>query len=216
MSAFHDYESYGVLDFNKHDAVILEAYSGTAIVQWYGNIERQLGRLLDDAEKGRNWPYADKVREFLRIWRDNEITGSLNREQIDILKSASDVLAVDSWNLKNYFSNLRDQLRKLIASEEELPRDMDMNANNPMAGGGGGGGRGAPPLNPEFGPEANAPGVGAQEPNAGGDQATPDQAGGPPGQDMNQQGGGNENGGGLEGGPPGPGEEDLPDDQQRI
>ena len=115
--SYHDYESFGCLDFNQRDPILLEAYSGTAIVQWYGNIERQLGRLLDDAEKGRNWPYADKVREFLRIWRDNEITGSLNRETLDILKSAADVLAVDSWNLKNYFSNLRDQLRKLIASE---------------------------------------------------------------------------------------------------
>jgi hypothetical protein len=217
MSAFHDYESYGVLDFNHQDAVLLEAYSGTAIVQWYGNIERQLGRLLEDAEKGRNWPYADKVREFLRIWRDNEITGSINREQIDILKSASDVLAVDSWNLKNYFSNLRDQLRKLIASEEELPRDLDMNANDPMRGGGGGG-RGAPPLNPEFGPEGQPPGANGeppmpqdgQPPNAGADQG-PGQ--GQPG-DPNQQGGGDGLGGGLEGGPPGPGDEDLPDNQR--
>jgi hypothetical protein len=205
MSTFHDYESFGVLNFNVQNPALLEAYSGTAIVQWYGNIERQLGRLLDDAEKGRNWPYADKVREFLRIWRDNEITGSLNREQIDILKSASDVLAVDSWNLKNYFSNLRDQLRKLIASEEELPRDLDMNANNPMAGGGGG--RGAPPMNPDFGPEEKPPGTDVPPPDL---ETNPND----PNAGQDQQGGGDDNGGGLEGGPPGPGQEDLPDTDQ--
>jgi hypothetical protein len=207
MNGYHDYESMGrQLDFTQRSPALLEAYSGTSIVQWYGNIERQLGGLLDDAEKGRNWAYADKVREFLRIWRDNEITGSLNRETLDILKSAADVLAVDSWNLKNYYSNLRDQLRKLIASEEELPRDMDMNANDPMKGGGGGGGRGAPPMNPEFGPQDDAPGQG------------PDDADLPPpeGNPEDQQGGGDENGGGLDGGPPAPGAEDLPDDAENL
>jgi hypothetical protein len=204
MSAFHDYESYAHLDFNQADCALLEAYSGTAIVQWYGNIERQLGRLLEDAEKGRNWPYADKIREFLRIWRDNEITGSLNRETLDILKSASDVLAVDSWNLKNYFSNLRDQLRKLIASEEELPRDLDMNANDPMKGGGGG--RGAPPMSPSFGPQDEPPGGDMEQPP----QDDLPQPEGQPG--MDQEGGGDEMGGGIEGGPPGPGDENLPDD----
>lgn len=201
MSAFHDYESFGHLDFNQRDPILLEAYSGTSIVQWYGNIERQLGGLLDDAEKGRNWAYADKIREYMRIWRDNEITGSINRETLDILKSASDVLAVDAWNLKNYFSNLRDQLRKLIASEEELPRDLDMNANDPMKGGGGGG-RGAPPMNPSFGPQDEPPGG---EP--GQEDLPPPDAQAP----EDQQGGGDENGGGLEGGPPAPGEQDLPD-----
>lgn len=209
MNGYHDYESMGRhLDFSQRDCALLEAYSGTSIVQWYGNIERQLSGLLDDAEKGRNWPYADKVREFLRVWRDNEITGSLNRETLDILKSASDMLAVDPWNLKNYFSNLRDQLRKLVASEEELPRDLDMNANDPMKGGGGGGGRGAPPMNPEFGPQDDAPGAG----DAGADADLPPPEGNP----EDQQGGGDEVGGGQEGGPPGPGDEDLPDDAQNL
>jgi hypothetical protein len=207
MNGYHDYESMGQhLDFSQRDCALLEAYSGTSIVQWYGNIERQLSGLLDDAEKGRNWPYADKVREFLRVWRDNEITGSLNRETLDILKSASDMLAVDPWNLKNYFSNLRDQLRKLVASEEELPRDLDMNANDPMKGGGGGGGRGAPPMNPEFGPQDEPPGG-----DAGGADLPP-----PEGNPEDQQGGGDEVGGGQEGGPPGPGDEDLPDDAQNL
>jgi hypothetical protein len=210
MNGYHDYESMGrQLDFSQRDAALLEAYSGTSIVQWYGNIERQLSGLLDDAEKGRNWVYADKVREFLRVWRDNEITGSLNRETLDILKSASDMLAVDPWNLKNYFSNLRDQLRKLVASEEELPRDMDMNANDPMkGGGGGGGGRGAPPMSPDFGPQDDAPGEGGDAAN--GDLPPPE------GNPEDQQGGGDEVGGGQEGGPPEPGDEDLPDDAQNL
>lgn len=206
MSApFHDYESFAVLDFNRYEPVLLEAYAGTAIVQWFGNIERQLGSMVDDAEKGKNWPYADKVREFLKIWRGNEITGSLNREEIDILKSASDILAVDSWSLKNFFSNLRDQLRKLIASEEQLPRDMDMDANDPTAGGGGG--RGAPPMSPDFGPQDNAPGTDGQP----GDIPPVD----PNDPNAPQEGGGDENGGGLENGPPAPGDEDLPDPNQR-
>lgn len=162
MNTFHDYESMAHMNFHQEAPVLLEAFSGTAIVQWYGNIERQLGRLLGDAEKGRNWPYADKLRKFLQIWRDNEITGSMNREVLDVLKSSADVLGVDNWNLSNYFSNLRDQLRKLIASEEELPRDLDMNANDPMRGMGGGG-RGAPPMSNDFGPEEKPPGEGKPE-----------------------------------------------------
>lgn len=161
MSTFHDYESMGMVDFSRVNPPLLESYSGTGIVQWYGNIERQLQNLLSDQEKAKNYPYTDKVRKFLEIWRANEITGSINREVLEIIKSAADVLAVDNWNLTNYFSNLRDQLRKLIASEEQLPRGMDANQNDPMAGGMGG--RSAPPLSPGFGPEKDEPGAGGPE-----------------------------------------------------
>lgn len=161
MSTFHDYESMGTVDFNLCRPALVESYSGTAVVQWYGNIERQLHNMLTDQDKSKNYPYADKLRKFLEIWRANEITGSINRETLDIIKAASDVLAVDNWNLANYFSNLRDQLRKLIASEEQLPRGMDMDQNDPMAGGMGG--RSAPPLSPDFGPEKDAPGAGGPD-----------------------------------------------------
>lgn len=178
MNTYHDYESFGVHNMAIRQPVLLEQYSGAAVVGWHGKIERQLVNLLDDAEKGRNFVYADKLREFLRIWRQNEITGSINRETLDTLKAASDVLSVDNWNLQSYFSSLRDQLRILVASEEELPRGMDMNQNEPSMGGPSMGG-GAPPMSPEFGPEKDMPG----EPSAEGEPPPPPgEEGAPPGE----------------------------------
>ena len=139
------------------ETTVCEAYAGASVVQWYGNIERQLSTLLNDNEASRNFVYADKLRAFLKIWRENEITGSMNRETLNALKTACDVLAVDSWTLSNYFSNLRDQLRKLIASEEALPR-VDMEQNMPNRGPGArAGGTSSPPINPAFGPGQSAP-----------------------------------------------------------
>jgi hypothetical protein len=175
MNSFHDYESMGYLNFRLKKPYILEAYAGTEIVKWHGRIERQLVNLLTDAEKGRNYTYADKLREFLKIWRANEITGSINRETLEVLKAASDVLSVDTWDMAAYFGSLRDQLRVLIASEEQLPRSADM-GNEPMAGGMGGG-AGGPPMAPSFGPEEAPPGG---EGGAGGQP--PGGPGGPEGQ----------------------------------
>lgn len=181
MNTVHDYESMGRIRFDNREPELLETYSGTSIVQWHGKIERQLVNMLADAEKGRNFPYADKIREFLKIWRSNEISGSINRETLETLKSASDMLSVDTWNLASYFSSLRDQLRVLIASEEELPRGVDMNQNDPFAGAGGGGG--APPMSPAFGPEEEAPpGEEEMPPGGGGGEVPPPGAeGGEPG-----------------------------------
>lgn len=182
MNTVHDYESMGRIRFDNREPELLETYSGTSIVQWHGKIERQLVNMLADAEKGRNFTYADKIREFLKIWRSNEISGSINRETLETLKSASDMLSVDTWNLASYFSSLRDQLRVLIASEEELPRGVDMNQNDPFAGGGGGGG--APPMAPAFGPEEEPP-PGAEgeapPPGAEGEVPPPGAEGGEPG-----------------------------------
>ena len=99
MNTVHDYESLGYINFDSICAPLLEVFAGTAIVGWYGKIERQLVNLLADAEKARNFPFADKIREFLKIWRTNELTGSINRETLEILKTASDLLAIDQWNL---------------------------------------------------------------------------------------------------------------------
>jgi len=160
----HTYED---MEFNRMQAatrtpVLLEGYSGVKIVQWAGQIERQMQQMLKEQETANNWPYADKIRKYLEIWRSNEITGSLNRETLEVLQSPLELMAVDDWSLANYFSNLRDRLRTLIASEEELPRDLDASAGEePLRGGSGG--RGAPPLNPSFGPEDDAP-PGTEEP----------------------------------------------------
>lgn len=182
MNTVHDYESMGHIRLYNWEPELLETYSGTSIVQWHGKIERQLVNMLTDAEKGRNFTYADKVREFLKIWRSNEISGSINRETLETLKSAADMLSVDTWNLASYFSSLRDQLRVLIASEEELPRGVDMNQNDPFAGGGGGGG--APPMSPAFGAEEEPPpGAEGEMPPGGpeGEVPPPGAEGGEPG-----------------------------------
>jgi hypothetical protein len=156
MNTFHDYESLGRVDYSRHEAAILETYSGVDIIKWHGRITDQLVKMVEEAEKGRNFVYADKVREFLKTWRSNEITGSINRETLEVLKAACDILAVDNWNFRSYFHSLATQIKVLIGSEEQLPRDADMSQNEPLAGTGGAG-RGAPPMSPSFGPEG-APG----------------------------------------------------------
>jgi hypothetical protein len=117
---FDDYESWGQFQ-HPTDCTLLEAYSGVSAVSWYGSIERQLVGMEQTYKSARNEPYAVKIHTFLQTWRDNQITGSINRETIEVLEAATEQLAVDPWRLANYFSNLRDQLRKLIASMEEMP-----------------------------------------------------------------------------------------------
>lgn len=201
IATYHDYESMGYLDLSLRRAELLEAFAGTAIVAWHGKIERQLVNLLTDAEKGRNYAYADKIREFLKIWRANEITGSINRETLEVLKSAADILSVDQWNLGAYFGSLKDQLKVLIASEEQLPRGMEEPGNEPFAGTGGGG-HGAPPMAPDFGPEEGPGGEGA--PGGGGGMPGGGGPGGPGGP------GGEMPPGAMPGEEPIPGEEEAP------
>jgi hypothetical protein len=117
-----DYDSIAYLSESLRDNCLVEVYSGEGIVGWHGNIERQIDRMLTTYEAARNRPYVDKLSTYLKIWRGNPLSGSINIEDINILVSGAEVLAVDNWNLKDYFSNLRDQLNKLKASEEELPR----------------------------------------------------------------------------------------------
>ena len=117
-----DYDSIAYLSESIRDSRIVEVYSGEGIVGWHGNIERQIDRMLTTYEAARNRPYTDKLSAYLKIWRKNPLSGSINVEDINALNGGAEVLAVDNWNLKDYFSNLRDQLNKLKASEEELPR----------------------------------------------------------------------------------------------
>lgn len=189
MRTLHSYDDMAVARVDY----MPEAYTGVAIVQWYGNIERQLTRMQEENEASRNFPYAEKLRQFIKTWRENEITGSLNRDTLLILKTACEQLAVDSWNLANYFSNLRDQLRKLLASEEELPRGGDQ-LDDKMGGPGGGSPGGAmPPLSPEFGPEKEMPGgmpgpAGAADMEAPGEMPGPEEQIGPDGKPIKKPG----------------------------
>lgn len=116
-----DYESFQFV--SRRAPTLLEYYSGQEVVSWQGRIERQLMDDIEEYEAARNPGYADKLRAFLQAWRQHYIGGSINVETIDALLTATEVLAVDPWKMQNYFSNLRDQLRKLKASVEELPID---------------------------------------------------------------------------------------------
>lgn len=117
-----DYDSIAYMLESSRNWSITEVYSGEGIVGWHGNIERQLDRMLTTYEAARNQPYSDKLSAILKIWRNNPMSGSINVEDIEKLLGGIEVLAVDNWHLQNYFSNLRDQLRRLKASEEEMPR----------------------------------------------------------------------------------------------
>jgi len=186
----HDYESWAIVGDNMC-TVLAETYSGVDIIKWHGRITDQLVGMVEEAEKGRNFPYADKVREFLKTWRANEITGSINRETLEILKAAADMLAVDNWNFRSYFSSLATQLKVLIGSEEQLPRNVDMSQNEPLAGTGGAG-RGAPPMSPTFGPEGKPedempPGGGPPGEGGAPGEAPPGEGPVPPGEEEDEE-----------------------------
>jgi len=118
-------------------------------------IEDFLQRKLDDQEAARNYENADRLRAFLNTWRDNELTGSISVDQLRPLKAAAEQASAIKSSLRPIFTSILRNLRKLIADEEELPRGIDQNANDPMAGGGMGA---APPMSPDFGPDKEKPG----------------------------------------------------------
>jgi hypothetical protein len=152
-------------------APLLEAYRGVQVVGWYGQIERHIDSMLNKFESDKNFIEADKVRQFLKTWRGHQITGSVNREDLEVLQAAAAQLAVDPWKASSFFSSLRTSIDQLIASEEELPR---MPAE-PPTGGGMPKMTGAPvtPMS-QFGPQDEAPpGEPGQPDGQPGGQATP-------------------------------------------
>jgi hypothetical protein len=98
-----------------------ESRLGTDIVDWQGTIERQIVKKIEEYEESKNPDYANKLREYLKVWRANTLTGSVNVETLNVLLSATDMLAVDGWKQSDYFSNLRDRIRVLKAEAEQLP-----------------------------------------------------------------------------------------------
>jgi len=145
---FTDYETMGMFQ-HPTKAVMLETYAGTAIVGWAGSIERQLIGMEDEYKSLKNQEYADKLHVFLHTWQDNVISGSMNVEVLQLLEAAAAQNAADPWKLANYFSNLRDSLRKLIAAQEELPVGDEPQPGNRRKS------RSQPPG--EFGPTAEPP-----------------------------------------------------------
>lgn len=170
--------NYESLDFSSQRAAVmtpalLENYRGTSVVGWYGNIERQLVDLVDDFKKSKNSDEQVKVETFLSTWRAHRLTGSINVEDITALEAAAAQLAVDRWKAANYFSHLRDQLRVLQASEEELPREEPPETRMPRASRPSGRRPSGPAA--QFGPTGTKAGV-APEPKEAAGQAPSPQA----------------------------------------
>jgi hypothetical protein len=155
------YENLGHVDFNRHRPLLLEVYAGKDIAQWWGNILRQLQDMKSKAEEVNNDDYATQLSRFIRTWTENEITGSMNIEDIRTLKTAAEWAGELPWNFKNYFTTLANQLRKLVASTEELPMTPQVQGGNENGGGGGAGPSPTAGLNPEKDPAA--PQFGAEE-----------------------------------------------------
>ena len=108
-------------------ACLYEAWRGTDLVKWQSRLLVQMEDLLAKYQKMRNHDYANKLAEILKVWKANELTGSINVEDVKILQAACGQLAVDDWKLQKYFRNIETNLRAIIASEEELPRTPEEN-----------------------------------------------------------------------------------------
>lgn len=159
MNNHRDYESLA-FSAQRHDRMtpcLLEAYRGVSVVSWYGNIERQLVDLFDEFKRNKNPDEAVKVEQFLQTWRAHKLSGSVNIEDVMALEAACAQVAVDKWKASNYFSHLRDQLRVLQASEEELPREEPPETRMPRSGSGPSTPRRAAGPQSQFGPEGAKP-----------------------------------------------------------
>lgn len=177
---YYSYEDLAVAHERRQGERLEEYLAGSDVVQWYSRIERQLVDKISHEESSRNTAHADKLRAFLKVWRDHEIRGSLNREPIDVLKAAAEVLSVDSWSLSSYFSSLTSSLRQLTAKIEELPYDQLGAAQEPQPDLKGGG-----RIPSSFGPEEDAPppedlAPGEAGPEDAGDQEDDEKAAGEP------------------------------------
>lgn len=111
------------------------------MVGWYGQIERQLVNTVNRFQTARNFEAKSQAQVALDIWRKNELTGSINTDTVRTLLAMAEPLAVTSWTESNYFASLRDSLRRLIASQEELPPTdygpPERRSRRPAGGGGG-------------------------------------------------------------------------------
>lgn len=153
MSTHHSYEDWAA-GAAAPELDLLEAFSGSSIVRWWNQVKFKLGKMVDEQEANRNDEYARLIRTFLNTWEANPITGSINRETLEILKAAAGPMAVMKWTVASYFEGLSTSLDELIADQEQLPAGVPTDQNQGMAGGAG---SSLPPLNPSFGPEGEAP-----------------------------------------------------------
>jgi hypothetical protein len=149
-------QAYEDMEWNRPETVpLLDSYSGASIVRWYNSIKFKLREMIRHQEANRNFEYADLLRTFSNTWEKNALTGSINRETLDVLKAGSEPYAKMDWNQQTFFAGLNTSLDELIADQEALPTGVDTDQNMPMAGGAGGS---MPPLGTDFGPEEEPPG----------------------------------------------------------
>lgn len=185
MKTFHSFDEMAQANAAPDTCPVLEAFSGTSIVRWYNNIKYKLRDMIQKQEANRNDEYADLLRTYANIWERNPITGSINRETLDLLKASSEPYAKMDWNQQSFFVGLATSLDELIADQEALPTGVDTEQNMPSAGGAG---ASMPPLSPDFGPGQEPPpgaeGQPGAEPGAEGQPGAEGEEGFPmPGED---------------------------------
>lgn len=179
MNTFHSFEDMARANAAPEQSPTLEAFSGTSIVRWYNTMKYKLRDMIRKQEANRNEEYADLLRTYANTWEAHPISGSINREVLDLLKAAAEPYAKMDWNQQSFFVGLATSLDELIADQEQLPSGVDTEQNMGDMGGAGGG----MPSTPEFGPEEmpppGAPGEGEGMPGEeGGGETFPGGEGG--------------------------------------
>lgn len=169
MRGYNSYEDWGVATTPVVMPDLLEAYSGVAIVGWYNQIRDKLARMIEEQEASRNMEYAQLLRGYLNLWESNPLTGSVNRETLEILKAGAAPLTKLKWSQQTYFNGVYKSLDQLIADQEQLPTGVPTDQNDPFAGGAG---SSAPPMGDDFGPLEDDPN--GNKPEEPGDQSEPD------------------------------------------
>ena len=172
MRTYASFEDMAQANEAPEPAPVLEAFSGSAIVRWYNTVKYGLKEKIAKQEANRNQEYAALLRTYSNLWDQNAITGSMNAETLKLLKASAEPYATMDWNEQKYFIGIVTSLDELLADQEALPGNVDMQQNMPMAGGPGS----APPLGNDFGPEETPP------PGMGGAPGGEDDLGGPEGE----------------------------------
>ena len=117
-----DYETLGLSQLIPFRVPLIEDYSGVQIVGWYGKVGTELRKKRDHYERSNNRILADKITAFLKTWDANPLSGSINRETLEMYKAASLILGNDSnHDIGSFFRSLTTEIDKVIAQTEQLP-----------------------------------------------------------------------------------------------
>ena len=119
----------------QSDRRLFEFYDGEDLTDWQERkIRIQLYNLARNF-KEKNADYAKSLERFIQVWEDpaNKLDGNTNIEAVNALIGAAGLEAAREWPLQNFFMNLEASLRRIISSENKLPR-MPMGNDKPPAG----------------------------------------------------------------------------------